>query len=185
MQNKNLQNGFTLIELLVVISIIGMLSGIVMVSLQGVRGKARDAKRLNDMNEIIKGIHFYYDKYGQLPAADTDSCCDGWNQAPCVADTNHTFINILKTSGIMGSVPDDPGGKPAGYADTDCYGYAYYVYPAGSNGCDVNRGKYFVLGIRDMETSNGTYPGSPGFNCSGRDWQGEFEWVTGGYETDF
>ena len=49
---KNDKKGFTLIELLVVVSIIGLLSTMAVVSLNGARKKARDAKRVSEVKQI-------------------------------------------------------------------------------------------------------------------------------------
>lgn len=58
---KNIkQAGFTLIELLVVISVIGLISSGILVSLNSARQKSRDAKRLADVRQIINALELYY-----------------------------------------------------------------------------------------------------------------------------
>ena len=73
---KNLKTGFTLIELLVVIAIIGLLSTIVLGSLQIARNKAADSAIKADLAGVLRGgqAELYYsthgDTYGSLtPAA--------------------------------------------------------------------------------------------------------------------
>jgi prepilin-type N-terminal cleavage/methylation domain-containing protein len=52
------KNAFTLIEILVVIAIVAILATIVGTSLFGVRDRARDAKRMNDLNQIGRFLTF-------------------------------------------------------------------------------------------------------------------------------
>lgn len=172
MININKKNkGFTLIELLVVIAIIGLLASIVLVSLNSAREKARDTKRLSDMHQIVLALNMYYDDHnGNYPQENSS---DGdWENSN---EDGGDFIDALKDQGYMTKVPVDPVNLGSMY-------YSYYVYSAGGYGCDSSRGEYFVLGVRDMEASSGNHPDSPGWSCPSRNWQGGFDWVTGGFE---
>jgi len=64
---------FTLIELLVVIAIIGVLSSVVLASLNTARAKARDAKRVSDLHEIQLALEMYYNEHDAYPAQSSDT----------------------------------------------------------------------------------------------------------------
>jgi len=64
---KKNKRGFTLIELLVVIAIIGILSSVVLASLNSARLKARDARRVADLKQIQVALELYYDANTKYP----------------------------------------------------------------------------------------------------------------------
>ena len=90
--------GFTLMELLVVIAIIGILAGIVLVSMSGFRAKARDSVRMADIRAISTAMGAYYD--------------DG--EAYLTSTTMPTAIGTY-----LDPVPKDPGAgnPPYGWID--------------------------------------------------------------------
>ncbi|MEI6345770.1 MAG: prepilin-type N-terminal cleavage/methylation domain-containing protein [bacterium] len=64
------QKAFTLIELLVVIAIIGILSSVVLASLNTARAKGRDARRVSDIKQIQLALELYADQnLGKYPTA--------------------------------------------------------------------------------------------------------------------
>ncbi|MCG2694602.1 prepilin-type N-terminal cleavage/methylation domain-containing protein [Candidatus Parcubacteria bacterium] len=96
--------GFTLIELLVVIAIIGILSSVVLASLNTARTKARDARRLSDIKQMQLALEMYYDDNGGYPVYAT--------YATLVAG------NDLPAGGYLATMPVDPGSNNFGYIGT-------------------------------------------------------------------
>lgn len=70
--NFTKNRGFTLIELLVVIAIIGILASVVLASLNSSRGKAVDAAKVAQVEEVIKALEIYnIDNGHYLPDGDS------------------------------------------------------------------------------------------------------------------
>jgi type II secretion system protein G len=61
--------GFTLIELLVVIAIIGILSSVVLASLNTAREKSRDARRVSDIKQLQLALELYFDSNSSYPTS--------------------------------------------------------------------------------------------------------------------
>lgn len=102
--------GFTLIELLVVIAIIGILSSVVLASLNSARKKGRDARRIADLKQLQLALELYYD-------ANSTS---GYPAALTVAS--------LVTPGYISVIPADPSGGTAAYGYVQMgSGSGYYL----------------------------------------------------------
>lgn len=100
-QNKSQQDGFTLVELLVVISIIGILAAMLLTNFVGVRGRAGDAKKKNDLRQLKTALRLYYNDFQHYPTAsgasiagcglDGDTTCGG----EFAAGGNSVYMNQL------------------------------------------------------------------------------------------
>jgi prepilin-type N-terminal cleavage/methylation domain-containing protein len=97
------QKGFTLVELLVVIAIIGVLATLVLLQLGTARARARDTKRIADINQIRTAAESYFEDNG---------------------GTYPTTIDQTTLGKYLTKVPSDP-------LTGQAYGYAYHDAGAG------------------------------------------------------
>ncbi len=115
----HLVSGFTLIELLVVIAIIGLLSSIVLASLNTARQRGMDAQRLSNMQSIQTALELYaLDHNGTYPVEGWTSQCSGWGRVAA----NNVIPGLV--SKYLPSMPPDPQMVPG--SNQNCYIYASY-----------------------------------------------------------
>src|SRR3989338_3344657 len=114
------RRGFTLIELLVVISIIGLLSSVVLTSLNSTRQKARDSVRKSDLKQLQLAMNLYLANHND--AMPTEAKCEDTSRGATVSSgpsSCTTLVDIgnwatdsdlrpLVTDGLLVSLPKDP-----------------------------------------------------------------------------
>jgi type II secretion system protein G len=134
--SKNKRTGFTLIELLVVVSIIGMLSSIVMSSINTSKMKARDVRRIQDLKQIQIALEMYRNDKGKYPAMISAS------------SFSPTWVNLAKElvgNKYISNLPTDPINN--GSLSNKKYTYTYYA----SGKCSDGKCYDLVAGLEDPD----------------------------------
>lgn len=149
----NASRGFTLIELLVVVAIIGLLSSIVLASLNSARAKARNTKRLSDMVQLRTALSMYYNDSaggnGSYPAGGYNSPGAGGGGWGALG----TYL-----APYLPTMPNDPSGSR--YASPNYQFYEYWdsanfiSWGWGNAACD---GKTVIFAYNDVDLA-GTSP---------------------------
>lgn len=113
------KRGFTLIELLVVIAIIGILSSVVLASLNTARDKGTDAKIQSEIRSIQVNAEIFYDNNGNSYN----------NTGTAISSCNSGMFNNASNPNIQQIITDL--GSAHGSADPQCYitanGAAYAI----------------------------------------------------------
>lgn len=125
--------GFTLIELLVVIAIIGLLSSVVLASLNSARTKARDARRVADIKQMQTALELYYDTNKRYPAVATDlapTYIASFATDP--SSPSRQYAYAADTNGTTYCIAADMEGTPPSGGPTSC--------PSGASATNVGTG---------------------------------------------
>lgn len=135
--------GFTIIELVVVIAIIAVLSGIIISNINEYQAKARDAKRISDLDNIRKALEMYRVANGFYPPVACGYDCNGYYFS---SNANWQILeNYLKP--YISPLPKDPINNTDGPWTAGNYSYAY-----GNVGRYTNSPQYDLAA--ELETPN-------------------------------
>lgn len=104
------EGGFTLIELIVTMTVVAILTTIAMVSFSGTNKKARDGRRISDLQKVAVALEMARQVGGTYPPAD------GSGQSP-----------TLVSAGYLQQWPTDPKNYRYYYAATN-YTYTLSAY---------------------------------------------------------
>jgi type IV pilus assembly protein PilA len=102
--------GFTLIELLVVVAIIGLLSSVVLASLNSARGKAKDAAIKEEVSQLVNLMALNYNDYGsylnlRFQVIGSSGTCGTLLTGIYATQAEAICTNIYNNAGDIGEPP--------------------------------------------------------------------------------
>lgn len=168
------KKGFTIIELIVVIAIIAVLSGIIVSNVMGYESRARDAKRLADIHNLVTALNLYYTNHGQYPSytqpsgyngpipncwglSDAETYPDGprteW-QGGNINNPSPTFLPELVTDKIMGKIPIETLASLRAYDGSICT----YAYARISDICGYKHAAVLFVELENPRPAQGIAP---------------------------
>lgn len=165
MRKNQSERGFTLIELLVVIAIIGILSSVVLASLNTARNKAKDASAISSISQIRTSAELIYanssNQYATSGSGSSANFCPTWdanNRATGQGTANSVDVfNLIKAAqvALAGSSGALTNNTYTGYYDCKATSGSYAVniklsstgyYCVDSSGFAGNRATAGVVG---------------------------------------
>lgn len=133
--------GFTIVELLIVIVVIAILAALTYVGYSGFNAKARDSRRVDDVQAITKALELYYVDNGKYPTgAGSSSINSSWSTSNEEASWDHLMDQLAP---YIDSLPVDP----VNVGTDSRYSYFSNTSNLVPGYCGVNgRGQMYVLG---------------------------------------
>ncbi len=125
---KNMRKGFTLIELLVVIAIIGVLSSVVLASLNTARSKGSDAAIKSNLANVRAQAEIIYDGsgcYGDDGAVG--ATCASFTEGTCTFATADTIFANTIVAGQIRAAADASGAAANAVCSAEASGSAWGV----------------------------------------------------------
>jgi len=104
------QRGFTLIELLVVIAIIGVLSAVVLASLNTARSRGNDAAIKSNLSTVAVQAELYYDTNNAYATSSITACSSG------LFTWDRTISQAITSADNASAGAPTCNASPAGYA---------------------------------------------------------------------
>lgn len=89
-----MKKGFTLIELMVVVGIMALLYAIILPSIDKIRARSRDSRRIADVSQLRLAVEHYFNVYNKYPVDIND-------------DTKNSPA-FISSGSVLSSVPTDP-----------------------------------------------------------------------------